>query len=104
MNPREELLAALPDAVTFDPEVIEGLRHDRATWAAAGPPLALARPTSTAEVQALARWATRHRIALVPRGAGTGIAGGANASDGCVMVSFERMNRILEVDPGAMIA
>jgi glycolate oxidase len=104
MAPQEELLAALPDAVTFDPDVIEGFRRDRATWAAAGTPLALVRPASTSEVQRLARWATRHRIALVPRGAGTGIAGGANASDGCVMVGFDRMNRILELDSGAMIA
>ena len=104
MAPREQLLATLPDSVTFDPEVVEGFRRDRATWAAAGTPLALVRPTATEEVQALARWATRHRIALVPRGAGTGIAGGANATDGCVMVSFERMNRILELDPAGLVA
>ncbi|WP_437597066.1 FAD-binding oxidoreductase [Sorangium sp. So ce590] len=64
----------------------------------------MARPSSTAEVQALARWATRHRIALVPRGAGTGVAGGAAAGDGCVVVSFERMNRIVAIDEAAMLA
>jgi glycolate oxidase len=104
MGPHQELLGALPNAVTIDPDIIEGFRRDRAAWAAAGTPLALVRPSSTSEVQVLARWANRHRIALVPRGAGTGVAGAANASDGCVMVSFERMNRILEVDSGAMLA
>ena len=69
-----------------------------------GQPLAIARPASTAEVQALVAWARARRVALVPRGAGTGVAGGANASAGCVVVSFERMTRIIEIDAAAMIA
>jgi glycolate oxidase len=102
---RDELLAAVPGGgVVFEPDVLERYRRDQATWSPAGRPMALARPACTAEVQALARWATRHRIPLVPRGAGTGLSGGANACDGCVVVSFERMARILEVDAAAMIA
>src|SRR4051812_41825167 len=104
MNADEELRSILSDSITFDRDIIEGFRRDRATWAPAGTPRAVARPASTAEVQELARWATRHRIALVPRGAGTGIVGAANAVDGCVMVSFERMARIVEVDAAAMTA
>jgi glycolate oxidase len=104
MSARDELLDAVPGAVTFDRDVLEGFRRDQAPWSEVGWPMALARPACTAEVQALARWASRHRIALVPRGAGTGLSGGASASDGCVMVSFDRMARILEVDVAAMIA
>lgn len=99
-----ELALVLGDGLVTDRDVMEGYRHDQAIWATGGWPLAVARPSSTAEVQALAQWATRHGVALVPRGAGTGVAGGATASDGCVVVSFERMNRILAIDEAAMLA
>jgi glycolate oxidase len=104
MRPLDELVRRLGESVVTDPDVVEGYRHDRTLWAAAGAPLALVRPRATDEVQALARWATQHRVALVPRGAGTGVSGGASALDGCVVVSFERMNRILELDQAAMLA
>ncbi len=55
-------------------------------------------PTSTAEVQAVVRAALRHGRAVVPRGAGTGLAGGAVPLGEPVVVSLTRMNRILEVD------
>ena len=104
MKPIDELVRLLGGSVVTDPDVIEGYRHDRALWAAAGAPVALVRPRATEEVQALARWATQNRVALVPRGAGTGVAGGASAIDDCVMVSFERMNQILEIDEPGMLA
>ncbi|WP_437334925.1 FAD-binding oxidoreductase [Sorangium sp. So ce394] len=104
MSPLDELALTLRDGLVTDRDVIEGYRHDKALWAPGGWPLAVARPSSTADVQALARWATKHRTALVPRGAGTGVAGGATATDGCVVVSFERMNRILAIDEAAMLA
>lgn len=99
-----ELTDSLAEAPITDREVIEGYRHDRAAWAKAGEPLALVRPASTAEVQVIARWSTRHRVPLVPRGAGSGISGGATASDGALVVSFERMQKIVEVDSAAMLA
>lgn len=99
-----ELQGLLGDTVTADPDVVEGYRRDSASWAPAGQPLALARPKDTEQVQALARFATQHRVPLVPRGAGTGVAGGANALDGCIVVSFERMNAILELNEAAMYA
>ncbi|MET0343154.1 MAG: FAD-linked oxidase C-terminal domain-containing protein [Polyangiales bacterium] len=104
MSSLHELAAILGEGLITDPEVVEGYRHDRAAWAVAGQPLALARPASTEEVQAIARWSTRHRVPLVPRGAGSGISGGATASDGALVVSFERMAHIVEVDPAAMLA
>ncbi|WP_437671614.1 FAD-binding oxidoreductase [Sorangium sp. So ce131] len=100
----DELALALGDGLITDRDVTEGYRHDQAIWAAGGWPIAVARPSSTEEVQALSRWATRHHVALVPRGAGTGVAGGATAVNGCVVVSFERMNRILAIDEASMIA
>jgi glycolate oxidase len=99
-----ELERRLGDVVVIDRDVLETYRRDSASWAPAGMPLALARPQTTAQVQELARFATRHRIPLVPRGAGTGVAGGANAVDGCIVVSFEKMRQILEVNAAAMYA
>lgn len=104
MTDLQELEGVLGDSIVTDVDVVESYQRDSATWASAGKPLALARPRDTQQVQALAHWATRHRVPLVPRGAGTGVAGGANAVEGCVVVSFERMNRILELDEAAMYA
>ena len=56
-------------------------------------------PTSHDDVVALARIAFDHRIALTPRGAGSGNVGGAMPTPGSVVVSFECMQRILEFDP-----
>lgn len=104
MSNLSELADVLGEGFTTDREVIEGYRRDRTAWAEIGEPLALVRPMSTAEVQAIARWSSRHRVPLVPRGAGSGISGGATASDGALIVSFERMQQIVEIDEAAMLA
>jgi glycolate oxidase subunit GlcD len=62
-------------------------------------PDAVAMPASTTEVQALVRWAVEHGIPLIPRGGGSGLAGGAVAVDGGVVVDLSRMNRILSFRP-----
>jgi glycolate oxidase len=98
------LQAALPAGVVVtDPDVVEGYRFDRATTVPAGTPLALVRATSTADVQATLRVASAHGIAVVPRGAGTGLSGGASAIDGAITLSTERM-RAVAIDPAAMVA
>ena len=99
-----ELAGMLGDGLVTDPEIMEGYRYDRAPCVKAGVPLALVRPRSTAEVQEIARWSARHRVPIVPRGAGSGISGGASASDGALIVSFERMQQIVEIDSAAMLA
>jgi FAD/FMN-containing dehydrogenase len=60
-------------------------------------PLVL-RPASTAEVAAICRLASEHRIALVPQGGNTGLVGGQTPHHGEVVVSLKRMDRIREVD------
>ena len=67
-------------------------------------PLAVVRPTTAAQVQAVVRLCVEHRVPVVARGAGTGLSGGANALDGSVVVSFERMDRILAIDPVERLA
>ena len=94
------LLAALPaDRVLTDDDVVGGYVHDEAEWAPHGAPLAVVRPRSTAEVQAVVRACLEHRTPLVPRGAGTGLSGGANAVDGCVVLSTEHMRAVVAIDP-----
>jgi glycolate oxidase subunit GlcD len=62
-------------------------------------PDAVARPASTEEVQAVVRWAVEHGVPLIPRGGGSGLAGGAVAVNGGVVVDLGRMSRILDFRP-----
>jgi glycolate oxidase len=61
-------------------------------------------PGSTAEISAIARICHDHRVPLVPRGAGTGYTGGAVPTHGGVLLSLERLNRILEIDEANLLA
>ena len=95
----EELGDALPDgAVVTDPDVLETYRFDRTEWIVPGKPQAAAFPTTTVQVSAAVTVAAAHGVAIVPRGAGSSLAGGASAIDGCLVLCLERMDRILEVD------
>ncbi len=69
-----------------------------------GRPRAVVCPTSTREVSLTLAWAGRQGVAVVPRGAGTGLAGGAVPSPEAIVLSLSRMNRIMEVDPANMVA
>jgi FAD/FMN-containing dehydrogenase len=62
-------------------------------------PLAIALPAAAEEVQAIMRWANRQQIAIVPSGGRTGLSGGAVAAQGELVLSLERMNRVLGFDP-----
>jgi glycolate oxidase len=93
------LRAALPaDQVVTDPGLLGSYVHDEAEWAEYGAPVALVRPRSTAEVQAVVLACVETGTALVTRGAGTGLSGGANAVDGCVVLSTEKMTAITEIN------
>lgn len=87
------------ERILRDPDVVSGLSHDEAEWAPVGVPLAVVRAESSADVQEVVRACHRHRVPVVARGAGTGLSGGANAVDGCVVVALDRMDRIVEIDP-----
>jgi glycolate oxidase len=99
-----ELAEALPaGTVLTDADALAGYRWDRANDPNAGVPLAVVLVSSTEDVQAVVRTAARHKIALVPRGAGSGLSGGASALEGCIVVSTERM-RSIEIDPVTRMA
>jgi FAD/FMN-containing dehydrogenase len=61
-------------------------------------PMAIAMPQDSDDVQAIVRWALQERVGLVPSGGRTGLSGGAVAAHGELVVSFERMNRVLHFD------
>jgi glycolate oxidase len=101
----EELSKLLPrDRVVTRPETLEGLSHDKAETLEPGKPLAAAFPLSADEVAAVLRLASEHRTPVVPRGAGSGLAGGANAVDGCLVLSLTRMDQIIEIDTTDLVA
>src|SRR5437763_15991666 len=102
--PLDGLIATLPDgAVLPDRDVIEGYRQDWARDPNAGHPLAVVRARTTEDVQTVLRWATAHRVPVVPRGAGSGLSGGATAVDGGIVLTTELM-RDIEVDPVSRVA
>jgi glycolate oxidase len=76
----------------------EAYRLDETAYLTAGLPGAVALPTDTAEVAKLMALATRFGVPVVPRGAGTGLSGGAAGIEGALTVALTRMNRILEID------
>lgn len=83
--------------------------HDAATRLAPagsastiGPAVAL--PASPEHVQDLVRIAAEHGVPVVPRGAGSGLSGGASATTGELVISTERLTRILEVSPEDEVA
>ncbi|MFD9660992.1 FAD-binding oxidoreductase [Rhodococcus sp. NPDC059968] len=92
----KELVPA--DIVVTDPDTMEGYRRDSADLVTAGKPIAVLRPRTTAQVSSIMKWATQTDTVVVPRGAGTGLSGGATALDNCVVVSMERMDSIREFD------
>jgi glycolate oxidase len=92
------------DRVFDDVDVLEAHRRDRATFCPSGTPSVLVRARSTEDVASTLRWAEGHRVPVVPQGARSGLSGAANASDGCILLSLEKMNRIVEIDVEEQLA
>ncbi|MFF7328510.1 FAD-linked oxidase C-terminal domain-containing protein [Streptomyces sp. NPDC008150] len=99
------LLDGLPaEAVLTDPDVTAAYANDMASFCAAGAPAVVVLPRTVEQVQHVLRTASALRVPVVPQGARTGLSGGANAVDGCVVLSLTRMNRVLEISPVDRIA
>jgi glycolate oxidase len=100
-------LAAIvgPRFVVTDPEKMEPYSHDEVAGAEhAHLPEAVVKPLTAEEVAAVVKLANRRRIPVTPRGAGSGLSGGAVPVYGGIVLSLERMNHILEVDQENMMA
>ncbi|KNB49356.1 FAD-binding oxidoreductase [Streptomyces caatingaensis] len=101
----QHLREGLPaNAVLTDPDVTASYANDMASFCAAGAPAAVVLPRTTEQVQHVMRTATALRVPVVPQGARTGLSGAANATDGCIVLSLVKMDRILEIDPAERIA
>lgn len=83
--------------VLTDPAVLDAARTDKSGWTAPGGPVAVVEARTVEHVQATLRTCTELRVPVVPRGAGTGLAGGANGTEGTVVLSVARMDRIVGV-------
>jgi glycolate oxidase len=79
-------------------QITEDYGHDEALGLAPVVPAAVVRPADTAEVAAIVALACSYGVPLTGRGSGTGLSGACIPVAGGVVVSFERMNRILELD------
>ncbi|MEV0784701.1 FAD-linked oxidase C-terminal domain-containing protein [Streptomyces sp. NPDC050423] len=101
----ELLRAGLPaEALITDPDITASYANDMASFCDAGAPAVVALPRTVEQVQHIMRTATALRVPVVPQGARTGLSGAANASDGCIVLSLIRMDRILEISPVDRIA
>ena len=100
----EALSRGLPgDRLVVDPDVLAAISHDEAEWAPAGKAAAGVRARTEAEVQHVVRTCAELGAPIVPRGAGTGLSGGANAVSGSVILDLSRMNQVLEIDPDNLV-
>jgi len=102
---RADLAAGLPgDALLDDPDVVASYGRDMAAFAPSGIPGVVVLPRTRDEVQHVVRVAARHRVPIVPRGAGSGLAGSSNGIDGAITLSLVRMNKVIEIDRANRLA
>ncbi|WP_243230716.1 FAD-binding oxidoreductase [Microbacterium sp. CIAB417] len=104
MSALAALQAALGDIVDVSEASREQARADRSGHAAPGRPLAVVHAETVAHVQETLRIASETRTPVVVRGAGTGLAGAANAGEGEIVLSTRRMTRIHEIRPDDLLA
>jgi len=94
-----DIRAELPGLrLLTDPGDREAYRLDETVYLDAGLPAAVAFPGDSSEVSGLLRLASAHGVPVVPRGAGTGLSGGAAGIDGALTIVLTKMDRILEID------
>lgn len=99
---RDEIVSGLSELVDSDglvTSLVERRAYETDAFTAYRKvPLAVVLPRTTREVAAVLRYCHEERIPVIPRGAGTSLAGGAIPQEDAVVVSLGRMNRILEID------
>lgn len=101
----EQLAGVLPaERLLTGADIGEDYTHDECLTVDAGTPSVVVRPESTDEVAAVLRYADAERIRVTARGAGTGLSGAARPGETSILVSFERMNQLLEIDTANNVA
>src|SRR5580693_4896838 len=84
--------------------ISEDYAHDEALSATPQKPTYVAKPATAEEVAGLLRVASEHRVPVTARGSGSGLSGAARPVEGGLLISFERMNAVLEVDKDNHVA
>ena len=85
-------------ALSSGEAIADDYTHDEALTAIPQRPLAVVRPATTAEVARVVDLAAGAGVPITARGSGTGLSGACVPLDGGIVVSFERMNEIIEID------
>src|SRR5687767_3877282 len=91
-----------PGELRLEPEFLQKYSGDK--WFASAMPDAVALPSRTESVSAILKFASKHRIPVTPRGAGYGYVGGCVPVRGGIVLSLERMNRIVEINADDFVA
>jgi glycolate oxidase len=86
------------ERLVLDRDVLASLSHDEAEWAAVGTAAVALRARSEKEVAHAVAVCAEQGVPVVARGAGTGLSGGANAVDGCLVLDLSRMDAVVEID------
>ncbi|HYI62208.1 MAG TPA: FAD-linked oxidase C-terminal domain-containing protein [Acidimicrobiales bacterium] len=95
----DALVAVVGEAhVATGAAIAEDDTHDEALTVTPVTPLAVVRPATTAEVAAVLRAADEARVPVTARGSGTGLSGAAVPVEGGIVVAFDRMKAVLEID------
>src|SRR5690349_3235754 len=97
-----KLKSLFPGEISLDPPLLEQYSRDK--WLASHRPDAVALPRNTRSVAKLLQFANQHKIPITPRGAGYGYVGGCVPVRGGIVLSLERLNRILEISPSDFVA
>ena len=96
---KKELFDILPKvSIVFNSEILKIYSQYRAIIEPYGNAIALVMPKSKQEILSVVKIANKFKIPIVPRGAGTGLTGGSNAIDNCILLSLHRLNKILSID------
>jgi glycolate oxidase len=100
----DDLMSALGPAVVIDPVSLAAAQADKSGHSSSSAPLAIVHAASIDDISTTLRLASASATPVVTRGAGTGLAGGAIASGGEIVLSTLAMNRVLEINPADQLA
>lgn len=102
----EELRSLLGSSATIidDPSILPSYAKDQSQIADWALPACVLIAHTTEEISIAVKFAVERGMPIVPRGAGSGLAGGANSLRGALVISLEKMNQILDIDRENLIA
>ena len=99
-----DLEAVLGFSLITDPDITASYSKDQAPFAPSAPAAAVLLARSTEDISKALAFCSSRKIPVVTRGAGSGLSGGANADSQSLVISLEKMNQIIEIDPANQLA